>query len=137
MRQQAYPQEPAPGDSGTDSTRRAPIGDDPAAVRRWTRGLSAVALLVLAVVTGCDVEPIDASTPRATLVGICAEACSPLHCENVIMSAVEYEADGDDCESDCQWTQVACLLDAGDHCGTCEHEAAECRTACGWGLVTP
>lgn len=82
----------------------------------------------------------DAQHPvhRTTIVEVCAEACDAAHCENVLHDAVTLEAEGRECEAECQWEQVACMHDVvedyGGACGECEHGAAECQTACGWGF---
>jgi hypothetical protein len=96
------------------------------------------ALFALASIAACDLEPPERAALEARPDALhlrapstCDGACSELHCENVTRVRDEH-ADADlACEVECLDIELACLhAPNGPHCGTCEHDAAECMTAC-------
>ena len=95
------------------------------------------ALLALASIAACDLEPPERAELEARTdlplraPSRCDGACSALHCQNVTRVRDEHADMGNACEVECLDTEIACLhAPNGPYCGTCEHDAAECMSAC-------
>lgn len=96
---------------------------------------------VLTCLAGCDgPDPVRAeleanveSERDLVLSSECDGACNSALCSSVADHRDAYAQAGQWCFKDCEDTHMQCLLDAADEygwCGSCEHDAAECRTGC-------